>query len=486
MKTVEKFVISVAEPTYKNVGWLKPTSEGLYTLHIFGGNGWMPVSGGMSEDDAKELTMSDRPPVGGSALIPLYYSTGTDSRPTEKTGNLLLDLNPKAVSNKWVNSTTGEEIDMEGAMYYDYMKISGPSILQFDTLYFHGGCFYDKDKNFISGFCSDQDGPVYNHCVEVPDGAVYLRYNSSVSAYLAKTSYVIDYKSYPKHIAYPYLDSVYNETLTLVESAPGYMKADGTIDTETNTGIIYKYKMPQIEVPCRVYGSMSSELPRLSSIVSVAIGKGDAFEAMYLMSFTSNYYKNMPYTYLENPKRLADRGIEIWVQGDSTARPTVKAAYSLDNAIASLQKKTQVPDSVVTLYLGDDVKKSAENIKKLDEYVSYYGLGQDNVGIPCIIRVGASQCAGFIKYDVLNSGKTGLLKSFDNTSMLIFDMDATGKIVQRSEEWYLLGPATEAAYGYVKKAAKVTSLADSATLADVITSFNSLLTAMGKANLMTT
>ena len=44
MKIVRDIVISAHEPPANNVAWLKPLSNGNFTLLFFGTKGWTPVS----------------------------------------------------------------------------------------------------------------------------------------------------------------------------------------------------------------------------------------------------------------------------------------------------------------------------------------------------------------------------------------------------------------------------------------------------------
>lgn len=261
-------------------------------------------------------------------------------------------------------------------------------------------------------------------------------------------------------------------------TSKGYMKDDGTIDTSSNA-LIHKYDISDANIS-ELFISNSTQLPHKSDLCTIwIVDEKEKPIQKFLVDTIGNNLDNFPVSLIKG-------GTQIWVQSDNTGTfPTVKAKVPIKDALEDIQEK-QLQDGMITLYLGDDTAKNAENIKKLDEYKALHNLTNDGVGIPCILNVhGSSQGAGFIQYNVLTTGKSGLIRTFNNASILVFDMDNTGKITQRADEWYIIGPALEAAYGYVKKASKVTPLADSATLADVITSFNSLLTAMGKANLMT-
>ena len=44
MKTVKDIIISISEPLVNNVGWLRPLSNGSFTLYFFNENGWTPIS----------------------------------------------------------------------------------------------------------------------------------------------------------------------------------------------------------------------------------------------------------------------------------------------------------------------------------------------------------------------------------------------------------------------------------------------------------
>lgn len=43
MRTIKDIIISVSEPS-KNVGWLKPLSNGTFILYFFGAKGWTSLS----------------------------------------------------------------------------------------------------------------------------------------------------------------------------------------------------------------------------------------------------------------------------------------------------------------------------------------------------------------------------------------------------------------------------------------------------------
>ena len=50
MKIVKDIVISISEPLIKNVGWLKPLSNGAFILYFFNEKGWTPISIKSSEE----------------------------------------------------------------------------------------------------------------------------------------------------------------------------------------------------------------------------------------------------------------------------------------------------------------------------------------------------------------------------------------------------------------------------------------------------
>ena len=90
--------------------------------------------------------------------------------------------------------------------YTDYIDISNYSLLRINTLPQNGGCFYDADKNYISGFgVGLNNNSLYNAILPVPENAHYIRYNVAIDSRNDGTAYLINYYSSGYTVEYPWL-----------------------------------------------------------------------------------------------------------------------------------------------------------------------------------------------------------------------------------------------------------------------------------------
>ena len=257
---------------------------------------------------------------------------------TGKTANIYYDdinliRDVTFTEGKYLKCDDGKEIVFSTFSYTDYIDVSGISKLQISSVPENGGCFYDENKNFLSGFARRENTlSEYNAIVEVPENARYIRLNVSIKARNDNTAYMIDYANSPSAVEYPWLIIPASQLITPVGTANGYMADDGTINTSiASGGTITKYDVSNIN---SVLISISVNLslgvnPKWCTIW--VVDTDDTPILMLPVDTTGNILNNY---FL----RIPEGGKQLWVQ---SADPTVGIKSNVSDVLLSVQNLLQ-------------------------------------------------------------------------------------------------------------------------------------------------
>lgn len=303
-------------------------------------------------DDAKYLRMAAIANIlitasSGNLILPSEYTTIEEKKSRLKSimklppsgkyaiiedSSINLLLNTTFTEGKYLNMNTGLEEVLSVYSYSDYIDVSRISTFQQYLVSNNGGCFYDKDKNFISGYgISDYgltSGKIANFIVEVPANAKYVRINVAIANRNDGTAYAIDYNLSPSKVKYPWLEIAAPKILFAVDTAPGHMANDGTIDTSAPVGTITKYDVTSVKsVLISLSGSLTKGAnPKWCTIW--VVDKNNSPILMLPVDTTGNILKDYPLTIPKN-------GVQLWVQSNS---PKVYISSEIVSVIEYIQK----------------------------------------------------------------------------------------------------------------------------------------------------
>ena len=279
--------------------------------------------------------------------------------------NLIRDVT--FIEGKYLKYDDGEELVLSGYSYTDYIDVSGISKLQISSVPENGGCFYDENKNFLSGFARKGNTTEYNAIVEVPEKAKYIRLNFSMQSRSSRTAYMIDYTKSPSAVEYPWLKMLVTTILNPVATASGYMTENGTINTSVPAGgTITKYDVSGIN---SVFISISTNISLGANPKWCTIWVVDSDNTPILMlpvDTTGNTFSNYN---LVIPKL----GTQLWVQ---SKKPEVAIKSNINEVLTNIQQTLQTIQSsmgnVTNQWIGKKIVWLGTSIP--------YGPGTDGVG----------------------------------------------------------------------------------------------------------
>lgn len=275
--------------------------------------------------------------------------------------NLIRDVT--FIEGKYLKYDDGEELVFPGYSYTDYIDVSGISKLQISSVPENGGCFYDENKNFLSGFARKGNTTEYNAIVEVPEKAKYIRLNFSMQSRSSRTAYMIDYTKSPSAVEYPWLKMLVTTILNPVATASGYMTENGTINTSVPSGgTITKYDVSGIN---SVFISISTNLSLGANPKWCTIWVVDSDNTPILMlpvDTTGNTFSNYN---LVIPKL----GTQLWVQSE---KPEVAIKSNINEVLTNIQQTLQTIQSSTNQWIGKKIVWLGTSIP--------YGQGTDGVG----------------------------------------------------------------------------------------------------------
>jgi hypothetical protein len=155
-----------------------PSDFGVYLRQVAGA-----TYANVSFDNIKTVPMTgmyfeNYTPDQMNALVNTYWEglRSTQSVELGSRGRNLFDANsPNVILNKRVNGLSGTEISIDGSSISDYIRVK-PSTNYRVAIGMNSGvaghCFYDKNKNFISGVLSST---AVGQTITTPAGTAYVR-----------------------------------------------------------------------------------------------------------------------------------------------------------------------------------------------------------------------------------------------------------------------------------------------------------------------
>lgn len=323
------FYLAIKAGIYSNFNYVI-TNDNLTVLYWDGAK-WtitgLDISSATKEKRERLKSIVKLPPSGASAII------------EDDKVNLL--RNTSFTNGVFLNRNTGLEEKSDNLSYSDYIDVSNISLLQVSSASYNGGCFYDENKVFISGYgISDlgySHGQVQNLIAEVPSNAKYVRINVGIGERLRNIAYAIDYNLSPSKVKYPWLYiSVPKKLLTHIGISYGYMLDDGSIKaTPLSEGnFITKYDVTKIK---SVFISLSEDIPYETVPRRCVLWIVDKSNKPILMSTVNAPRSVLNNYYLTIPKN----GEQLWVQSKNpevyTSVDVVPAIKEIRENIAELQ-----------------------------------------------------------------------------------------------------------------------------------------------------